>query len=314
MKSVLLAATAVFALSMGSTHAAGLSAPLTVTVTSSSGSGTGALPGSILPPGSWTVIDDQEMNGSVSSPWEALNGYIDGNAYAGTNSSTAYFATCSGSGPSFSGTCLYTAPTTAACEAQGWGGPGSGPACSAGYQRQSPSPASIGASLYLQVNGIFGGSWDSFWIAGQDGSTCSTSYATASELDIPEYNATNFWSTILYQGYSPTCAAGGVSPYKDYWWSQAGSLNCNVNGGNCQNCPSGINCNPANAHIVGTYWGANSPSGGMDYYFDGYHATGFPGVPGIYSGSRMLLDNSTSFYSYPMQIRWVRIYKCVSGC
>jgi|SRR5580700_197632 hypothetical protein len=65
MKSVLLIAAAVFAVYMGSTHAAGPSAPLTVTVTSSS-----ALPGSILPPCpggcTWSLGFDDEFNGEGS--------------------------------------------------------------------------------------------------------------------------------------------------------------------------------------------------------------------------------------------------------
>src|SRR5215813_3726322 len=68
MKSVLLTATAVFALSVGSTHAASPSAPLTVTVTpAGSTSCTSApCPGSILPAGTsgWVVGFDEEFPGT----------------------------------------------------------------------------------------------------------------------------------------------------------------------------------------------------------------------------------------------------------
>ena len=70
MKSVLLTATAVFALSLGSTQAASPSAPLTITVTPGGGSTTcttAPCPGSILPAGTsgWVVGFDDEFTGTT---------------------------------------------------------------------------------------------------------------------------------------------------------------------------------------------------------------------------------------------------------
>lgn len=68
MKSVLLTATAVFALSLGSTHAASPSAPLTVIVTpaGSTRCTSAPCPGSILPAGTsgWVVGFDEEFPGT----------------------------------------------------------------------------------------------------------------------------------------------------------------------------------------------------------------------------------------------------------
>lgn len=305
MKFVLLIATAVFAVSIGPANAASPSAPLTVTVTSGSGSGTGALPGSLLPPGTWTVIDDQEMNSLPGSPWTAMNippPDCPGGPGCVTNSADANIQACTASGFDFSGkNCLFLGPAQyASCPYN---------PCGVGYMRSALTPQNQGAPLFLEMNAalIIPGA---FWMDG-NGSTCGQDWTSGSEPDVPEYNGQKFWTNVIYAGYG-SCGSWAPGGSKRFW-------DINNGGENGGDCPV-ANCSPYIGHIFGIYWGATSPSGGMDFYFDGHHLSGVSGTPSLTSGNHLIVGTGNLGSPYnnyalaPQQWRWVRVYKCVSGC
>jgi hypothetical protein len=184
MKSVLLATTAVFALSMGPTHAADPSAPLAVTVTSSSNSGTGAFPGSILPPGTWTNDFNDQFPGTSLN---LTNWTPDPDGYQDSGLASDYISECGTQLTVNNGLSIVnpsTTPNGTGCLITGK------QTFNLGYYEADVEADTVG--------------WSGFWTESNGNSNCAV-LGNGFEADIIETNAPGGTQNIYWSGYS-SCA------------------------------------------------------------------------------------------------------------
>lgn len=235
----------------------------------------GALPGSILPAGNWTVAFDDEFTGTSYDTTKWPNTPAEGAIIDGQGCQTLSAIVVSG------GILTITGQPTSRCTNSGYvsGGPWPNATCTGPCTGgQLISTRTYGPGYYEARMRMSGDSYSIFWVEGM--TTDCVPVTSGWEGDIAEsWGTGGYWTGVLYGGYGSCFTAvhsPTVSPAAD------------------------------NFHVIGMLWDATA---GVTSYYDGVAQWTFPGPVGSALADIRVNSYHESQSFSPLQIDWVRYYQ-----